>query len=103
MPATDKDLQIAFRAFDTDRSGTLSRQELAAGLAKLVRSRAVGSEVSTDPSSQGQNLTRAEIDELMLCIDADGSGEVWSRFTPFLNLTPVIQVSYEEFVQVMLS
>lgn len=55
----DKELRDAFRVFDVDGSGSISRDELQ----KLMK-------------QLGQNLTDGELDAMMNEVDTDGDGEI---------------------------
>ncbi|EDQ92341.1 uncharacterized protein MONBRDRAFT_21933 [Monosiga brevicollis MX1] len=61
IPTTtsDENLRIAFKAFDTDRSGSVSRQELKSMLEKL-----------------DHRPTNAEVEEILNAVDANGDGEI---------------------------
>jgi len=54
-----EELQLAFKIFDADDSGTISAQELRDKLTTL-----------------GERMTDAEVDELLAECDADGSGSI---------------------------
>ena len=56
---TDEELRRAFQVFDHDNSGTISTEEL----------RSVLKSIGEDPSD-------AEIDEMMVQVDTDGSGTI---------------------------
>lgn len=55
----DKELRDAFKVFDTDGSGSISRDELKRLMTQL-----------------GQNLSEAELDAMMDEVDTDGDGEI---------------------------
>ena len=55
----DKELKDAFKVFDTDGSGTISKKELMALMKSL-----------------GQNLSEAELEAMMAEVDTDKSGEI---------------------------
>ena len=55
----DKELKDAFKVFDADGSGTISRDELKKLMKRL-----------------GQNLTDSELDAMMDEVDTDKSGEI---------------------------
>jgi len=62
-----EELQLAFKIFDADDSGTISAQELREKLTTL-----------------GERMTDAEVNELLAECDADGSGSI--SFAEFKNL-----------------
>ncbi|KAH6659617.1 hypothetical protein BKA67DRAFT_652842 [Truncatella angustata] len=64
----EKELKEAFKVFDRDNSGTISAEELRRVL-----------------SSLGENLTDAEIDEMLRSADTNGDGNI----------------DYEEFASIM--
>ncbi|KAF4120171.1 calmodulin [Geosmithia morbida] len=55
----EKELREAFRVFDRDGTGTISRDELRAVMKSL-----------------GEDLTEAEIDEMLNLADKDGNGSI---------------------------
>ena len=64
---TIKEFKEAFEMFDADQSGTIDTQELGTVLKQL-----------------GQNISQAEIEEMIKEVDEDGSGEI--EFDEFLQL-----------------
>lgn len=59
----EKELREAFRVFDRDGTGTISRDELRAVMKSL-----------------GEDLTEAEIDEMLNLADKDGNGSIDCEF-----------------------
>lgn len=59
----DKELREAFKVFDRDGTGTISREELKAVMKSL-----------------GENLTEEEIDEMLKLADKDGDGQIDCEF-----------------------
>lgn len=55
----DQELRNAFKVFDTDNSGSISREELQSLMTQL-----------------GQNLSDAEIDAMMEMVDENNDGEI---------------------------
>ena len=61
----DKELREAFKVFDRDGTGTISRDELKAVMKSL-----------------GENLSEEEIDEMLKLADKDGDGHIDCEFRP---------------------
>ena len=62
---TDEELRRAFQVFDRDNSGTISTDELRDVLKSI-----------------GENLTDAELDEMMTQVDVDGNGTIDCKYSP---------------------
>ena len=60
---TDEELRRAFQVFDRDNSGTISTDELRDVLKSI-----------------GENLTEAELDEMMRQVDVDGNGTIDCKY-----------------------
>jgi calmodulin len=63
---TEQELRSAFEVFDQDGSGTISASELRQVLASL-----------------GENLTDAELDEMLKMADKNGDGDIDCTSRPF--------------------
>ena len=100
MPSTEEDLRTAFKAFDKDRSGNISKQELKAMLKNLPH----------PPTDQ-------DVEAMVQAADTDGDGEVRPALCPIPAssqppppththqnaLCFLVQINYEELVRAMKS
>ncbi|KAL7465256.1 hypothetical protein ACHAXS_005584 [Conticribra weissflogii] len=80
----DKELRDAFRVFDEDGNGTISRAELK----KLMK-------------NLGQALSDAELDAMMDEVDTDGNGEI--DFEEFKTMMVCVCVVSDLFVGILFS